>query len=101
VPVEALPAPAVSQCCPLDAIFLLRYDSGVTEPSLRPLTAGEAAARLFVNALNALAHSNAGLDAVVRIASQARCYALTTAGLPETCELVGSVVKDVPVSAKW
>ena len=69
--------------------------------TLRPLTAGEAAARLFVNALNALAHPNGGLDAVLRIASQARCYALTTAGLPETCELVGSVVKDVPVSPKW
>ena len=98
VPVEALPVPVVSQPCPLDAIFLLRYDSGATEPLLRRLTAGEAAARLFVNALNALAHSNGGLDAVLHIASQTRCYALTTAGLPETCELVGPVVKGVPVS---
>ena len=34
-----------------------------------------------------------GLDAVLRIASHARCYALTTARLPDTCELVGSVLK--------
>ena len=100
VPVQGLPAPMVSDPCPFDAILLLRYDPAAAKPALRRLTAGEAAARLFVNALNALAHSNGGLDAVLRIASHARCYALTTAGLPETCELVGPVVKDVPVSPK-
>jgi len=57
--------------------------------------AGEAAARLYVNALNALAHSDGGLDAVLHVASSARCFTLTTAGLPETCELVGSVLKQV------
>ena len=75
---------------PLDAIFLLRYDPAAREPSLRPITAAEATARLFVHALNALAHPNMGLDAVLHIASHARCFDLTTARLPETCELVGS-----------
>jgi len=93
VPVQELPARVVSEPCPLDAIFLLRYDPTATEPTLRPLSAGEAAARLYVNALNALAHSDGGLDAVLHLAGNARCFALTTAGLPETCELVGSVLK--------
>jgi hypothetical protein len=93
VPTSALPADVMSAPCPLDAIFLLRYDPRARTPSLRPLSAAEAAARLFVNALNALAHPNMGLDAVLRIASHGRCFALTTARLPETCELVGAVVK--------
>ena len=100
VPAHELPAPIVGEPCPLDAIFLLRHDPTATEPSLRRLTAAEAAARLFVHALNALAHSNAGLDAVLHITSNARCYALTTAALPETCELVGSVIRDLSVSGK-
>ena len=100
VPAHELPAPVVSEPCPLDAIFLLRHDSTATEPSLRRLTAAEAAARLFVHALNALAHSNAGLDAVLHITSNARCYALTTAALPATCDLVGSVIRDLSVSGK-
>ena len=93
VPVQSLPAPLVSEPCPLDAIFLLRHDPTVTQPALRPMTVGEAAARLYVNALNALAHSDGGLDAVLHLASNARCFALTTAGLPETCKLIGSVLK--------
>ena len=93
VPVQSLPAPLVNEPCPLDAIFLLRHDPTVTQPALRPMTVGEAAARLYVNALNALAHSDGGLDAVLHLAGNARCFALTTAGLPETCELVGSVLK--------
>ena len=93
VPVQSLPAPLVNVPCLLDAIFLLRHDPTVTQPTLRPMTVGEAAARLYVNALNALAHSSGGLDAVLHLASNARCFALTTAGLPETCELVGSVLK--------
>jgi len=94
VPVAALPAPAASTAYPLDAIFLLRYDPAAAAPSVRPLRTGEAAARLFVNALNALAHPNMGLDAVLHIADHARCFALTTAKLPETCELVGSILRE-------
>ncbi len=93
IPTTALPARVAVGACPLDAIFLLQHDPAVREPSLQPISAAEAAARLFVHSLNALAHPNMGLDAVLRIASHARCYALTTARLPETCELVGSVLK--------
>ena len=93
VPAHELPAPIVGEPCLLDAIFLLAHDPTATEPSLRRLTAAEAAARLFVHALNALAHSDGGLDAALHVASNARCFALTTAALPETCELVGSVLK--------
>jgi hypothetical protein len=93
VPVTALPAPVVMTARPLDAIFLLKYDPTAVAPSVRPLSPAEAAARLFVNALNALAHPKMGLDAVLNIASHARCFGLTTARLPETCELVGSILR--------
>ena len=93
VPTGALPARVMTESCPLDAIFLLRHDGAAREPSLRPITAAEATARLFVHSLNALAHPNMGLDAVLHIASHARCFDLTTARLPETCELIDSVLK--------
>ena len=93
VPTRALPARVITEGCPLDAIFLLRYDPTAREPSLRRITAAEATARLFVHALNALAHPNMGLDAVLHIVSHARCFDLTTARLPETCELIGSALK--------
>ncbi len=93
IPTNALPGRVAVDACPLDAIFLMQHDPAAREPSLQLITAAEAAARLFVHALNTLAHPNMGLDAVLRIASHTRCYALTTARLPETCELIGSVLK--------
>ena len=93
VPVQALPAPMVSEPCPLDAIFLLRHDPTATEPSLRQLTAGRPQHVCSSTRSTHWRIPNGGLDAVLHIASNARCYALTTAALPETCELVGSVLK--------
>ena len=93
IPTTALPARVAVDACPLDAIFLLQHDPKAQAPSLLRITAAEAAARMFVHALNTLAHPNMGLDAVLRIASHARCYALTTARLPDTCALVGSVLR--------
>ncbi len=59
------------------------------------MDAAEAAARLYVNALNALAHSNRGLDAVVRIAEGVQCFALGAADLQSTCALIRSVMERV------
>jgi len=72
----------------ISAIFFLRYDAQAPAPSVRRLTAGEAAARLYENALNPLAHAGDGLDGAIRIVSHACCYALTTADLSATCALL-------------
>jgi hypothetical protein len=93
VPTSVLPAPTIHEPCPIDAVFLLQFDPATPSPSLRRLSSAEAAARVYINALNALAHYNNGLDAVLDIATRARCYALRTAGLPETCDLISSVIE--------
>lgn len=57
--------------------FLLRPgdDDGCTgAPASEAVSAGTAAARLYANALNPLAHSEMGLDAAIRIARQVRCW---------------------------
>jgi hypothetical protein len=73
---------------PLRAIFFLRYVASASEPSVRPLTAAEAGARLYPNVLNALAHPEDGLDATIHVAQRATCFELATGDLTKTCALV-------------
>src|SRR5262245_50261507 len=88
VPTKALPGPTITAPQPLAAAFLLSYRPDLDQPELRALGAAEASARLYVTALNPLAHANRGLDAVVRIAESVPCFALATAGLGPTCDLI-------------
>jgi hypothetical protein len=87
VPVANLPAALGPALCAIEAIVLVRHDRSLTAPRLRRLGSAEAAARLYTTALNALAHPDDGLDAVLKIASRARCYLMHTAGLVQSCEL--------------
>jgi hypothetical protein len=59
---------------------------------LRAVSAGEASARLYSNALNQFAHPDAGLDAVIRIAEMVPGFVLETADLASTCALVCSTL---------
>lgn len=95
VPTATMPGTAVLEPRPLAALFLLKYSPGLRAPTLRAMDAAEASAHLYVNTLNALAHSNRGLDAVVRIAEGLPCFALATADLPSTCALIRSVMERV------
>ena len=92
VPAESLPGPLASARRPIEAVFLLRHRPGLNAPDLRELGRAEASARLYVTALNVLAHPNQGLDAVVRVAEHVPCFALDSADLPLTCALIRSVV---------
>jgi hypothetical protein len=92
VPTKALPGPTITAPRPLAAALLLSYRSDFDRPELRALGAAEASARLYVSALNPLAHANQGLDAVVRIAESVPCFALASAGLGATCELIRDTV---------
>jgi hypothetical protein len=88
VPTAALPAATVTGPLPVGAVFLLRHNSNLAQPVLRSVSAAEAGARLYITALNALAHADRGLDAVLGLAAQVPCYTLTTAGLSATCQLL-------------
>ena len=92
VPAEPLSGPAASTRRSIGAVFLLRHRPSLDVPDLRKLSPAEASVRLYVTALNLLAHPNRGLDAVVRVAEHAPCFALDSADLASTCALIRSVV---------
>ncbi len=88
VPVGALPAPLAQFPSPLAAIFFVRYQPGTPHPFVREVGAAEAGARLFAQALNALAHPHEGLDAAIDLARGSRCFSLETGDLRATSRLV-------------
>lgn len=95
VPTATLPTSVVPNPCPIGAVFLLHREPAVAAPALRELTAAEAGARIYLTALNALAHDNHGLDAVAEIAERVPCFMLETADLAETCALIRTVAEKV------
>ena len=92
VPVAHLPNSAVSQPTPLSAIFFLEYCPELKIPTVRTITKAEAAARLFVNSLNPLAHEQDGLAGAAVIAQRVPSFHLKSAGLGLTCELVKAIL---------
>lgn len=93
VPVEYFPGELCQEPTPLAAIFFLRYDPAAGEPAVRPISKGEAGARIYSNALNLLAHSRYGLDAAVTVANHSRCYELISSDLQKTCALIKSTLR--------
>jgi len=95
VPTRALPSATLSSARPLGGLFLLARCPELREPEMRAIGPAEASARLYVTALNPLAHPNHGLDAVVRITQHVPCFAVSAAELSATCALIRSTVKSV------
>ncbi len=62
-------------------------------PRIRRLNTAEAGARLYANALNALAHPGSGLDGAIRIAAQADCYELKLGELRATVDAIRANLK--------
>jgi len=92
VPTELMPRVTHRKTCPVGAMFFVTKDRHPMQPSLRTTTAGEASARLYSNALNQLAHPNAGLDSAVLIAESIPGYVLETADLDAACNLIRSTL---------
>lgn len=100
VPVADLPAPAVSEPVALGAVFLVTHRPDIAAPEMHAIGPAEAGARLYVNALNALAHRNQGLEAAARIAQHVPCFALSSARLAPTCALVRATVDAIASSGR-
>jgi hypothetical protein len=88
IPVEHLPSRIARPLANLTAIFFIRYEPAVPRPKLKLLTKATAAARLFANALNPLAHEGEGLDGAVNIATGSLCFDLLTADVGMTSQLI-------------
>jgi hypothetical protein len=93
---------------PLGAIVFVQHLSGSTgdgpadalpAPAIRPVSAAEATARLYVQALNVLAHPARGLDVVRQAALQVPCFQLCTAGLQASAELLEQTLDGLPQAA--
>jgi len=100
VPTGAMPKSAVLEPRPIAALFLVKYSPGLDAPGLCTLEAAEASAHLYASALNALAHPNHGLNAVVRLAENVPCFALAPADLPSTCALIRSAMESATGSSE-
>ena len=89
VPATSLPSETFMAPAPIAAIIFLEY-SPDEESTVRlvSVSKGEAAARLFSQALNPLAHSDDGLRAAAAIVCQTDCYRLRSVALDSTCHLL-------------
>jgi hypothetical protein len=76
----------------LGAIVFLHREPGLT-PSIRHVSAAEAAANLIANALNPLAHRGNGLDPAVTVAGSAPCFSVGVGDLEWTSRLLKATVE--------
>lgn len=88
VPVSRLALSPVEKPRALAAVFFPRFDPDSGQPRLREVGTATAAARVYSNALNPMAHPGSGLDVAVNIATRVPCYELVSSQLPATCELI-------------
>jgi hypothetical protein len=96
VPTRFLPGPTILEPRPIAALLLLKRDAGRRRPQLRRLAPSEAAAWLYGNALNLLAHPHRGMDAVLRIAQGVPCHAIASGDLAATCAVIHRTVASLP-----
>jgi hypothetical protein len=81
----------------LRCIFFLDFCAGAKWPLMRNLSSGEAAARLFAQALNPLAHIEDGLAGAAAVAESVPCFYLYSADLRLTCELIAKTVRFIAI----
>ena len=88
VPTRHLDTEIATRPHTLAAIFMLERADDHGGPQSMRLRKAEAAARLYTNALNPLAHPNLGLDVAVAIVERVPCFHLSLSGLASTCSLI-------------
>lgn len=95
IPTCLLPSATLSESRTLAAVFLVKYQPHLRAPEVRAIGPAEAGARIYANALNALAHDHHGLDAAARIAEQVPCFSVSSATLSSTCEMIRAAFAQV------
>jgi hypothetical protein len=88
IPAAILPGGVRRAAAPLVAAFFLQYQCEASHPALGSLSQAAATARLLANALNPLAHPEAGLDAAITLMSGVVPFELFSADLTATCALI-------------
>jgi len=93
VPLSAMPTSAITTELPVRTIFFVDYQPDSDVSTATSIGHAEAAARLYPNALNALAHVNDGLDAARRLTSNVSCFRVNAGALQSTCDLIDRIVR--------
>lgn len=93
IPTSGLPDVTARQALPLRAILFLRRESPRSRAEIARISPGEASARLYANALNALAHPQQGLQPAIRIAGEVPGFAIDVGDLQLTCEAISELEK--------
>lgn len=91
VPAESLGGRARTASLPIAAFAFLRRvrEAG---PSCRRISPGAAAAHMVANALNALAHPDAGLGVAASLGQSVPCFELDTAHLGDACQAIRAIL---------
>lgn len=92
VPVDSIPTLIRREPSTLRNIVFLARDGENSGADARPIEHSEAAARLYANGLNQLAHANDGLAAAAKIVSQADCYILARSSISTTRDAVQEIL---------
>lgn len=95
VPVDHLPAQICHTPVKLAAIFFVKYTPELQDPAMHEISAAEASARIYANALNPLAHPEGGLDTVISVARKCKCFNVASANLEKTADLIKSTMKRI------
>jgi hypothetical protein len=90
VPLRDLPGGLHTAPAPIAAVFFVDHAPAAAGRGLRRLSAAEAAARLYAQALNPLAHPDDGLEPAVRLAEALPAFALDSSRLPAACRRVAA-----------
>lgn len=88
IPVDLLPGGGERESAPLIAAFFLHDRRETFHPALQPLGKAAATAHLLANALNPLAHPEAGLDGALALMAGIVPFELRSADLTTTCTLI-------------
>lgn len=78
---------------PVRTIFFIERNEAGPAEHPQALSVAEAAARLYSNTLNALAHPGLGLDAAMQIARRATCYRLSLGSAEATVAAIQAVLR--------
>jgi hypothetical protein len=95
---NAVAAASASTATPIAALLFLQYVPEAPAPSMTPMGAAQAAARLYANTLNPLAHAHDGLDAAIAVVRSTACFLVSTADLAATCALVKRALTRLPAA---
>lgn len=93
IPVSSLPSCETAVPLPVRTLLFVEYAADREKPAVCPIGPAEAAARLYPNVLNALAHHDAAMNGVTRVASSARAFLVQAAELRATCDGIQTALR--------